>query len=56
MYKYLFLIQNILKNIIFITNVINVTNCYKCYKYVINVINVIKIELQKYNIKIQYKL
>jgi hypothetical protein len=37
MYKYLFLIQNILKNIIFITNVI-------------------KIELQKYNIKIQYKL
>ena len=36
MYKYLFLIQNILKNIIFITNVI-------------------KIELQKYNTKIQYK-
>ena len=45
MYKYLFLIQNILKNIIFITNVTNVTN-------VINVINVIKIELQKYIIKL----
>jgi len=40
MYKYLFLIQNIFKNIIFITNIINV----------------IKIELQKYNIKIQYTL
>lgn len=36
MYKYLFLIQNILKNIIFITNVTNV----------------IKIELQKYIIKL----
>ena len=46
MYKYLFLIQNIFKNIIFITNIINVTN----------VINVIKIELQKYIIKIQYTL
>jgi hypothetical protein len=40
MYKYLFLIQNIFKNIIFITNIINV----------------IKIELQKYIIKIQYTL
>ena len=29
MYKYLFLIQNILKNIIFITNVINVINVRK---------------------------
>ena len=47
MYKYLFLIQNILKNIIFITNVINVTNCYKCYKLLQM--------LQKLNYKLNYK-